>query len=196
MDLLFRVHSSSADRNSGWLFSELWCFSCRFTGQCIWKSVLLLWHIASKVVSGATPKFSFHVTPYSIIRPELLGSNVFQQTIKDYNGQTYWLSLDLNRILNANVLPGWLMLTIGYGAEGLLGGHDNVWSTKEGEPKDYSSVARTKRIFISVDVNANYLREKNRWLNYLFAPFVFIRFPSPAIEFNFERGIIFHPVYF
>jgi hypothetical protein len=153
-------------------------------------------HITFKVVSDTLPKFSFHTTALSLIRPELLGSNIFQQTIKDYNGQTYWLSLDVNKIFNANILPGWLLLTIGYGGEGLLGGHDNVWETKSGETKDYSSVARTKRVFISMDINANSLREKNKWLNYALAPFVLLKFPAPAIEFNFERGVIFHPFYF
>lgn len=154
------------------------------------------WHVSSNVVSGMMPKFSFHATSYSIIRPDLLGSDLFQQTIKDYNGQTYWLSLDINKVFNAKILPGWLLLTIGYGAEGLLGGHDNVWRGGEGGLRDYSSVTRTKRLFISVDINANHLREKNKLMNYLFAPFVLIKFPAPALEFNFERGVVFHPLYF
>jgi hypothetical protein len=154
------------------------------------------YHITFKVLSDTLPKFSFHSTAFSIIRPELLGTNIFQQTIKDYNGQTYWLSLDINKILNMKILPSWLMVTVGYGADGLLGGHDNVWQTKDGETKDYSTVARTKRVFISVDINANYFRERNKLLNYLLAPFVLLKFPAPALEFNFERGIIFHPIYF
>jgi len=153
-------------------------------------------YITFKVLSDTLPKFSFHTTTFGIIRPELLGSNIFQQTIKDYNGQTYWLLLDVNKILDTKILPSWLMLTIGYGAEGLLGGHDNVWEAKGGETKDYSSVARTRRVFISIDINANNLREKSKLLNYLLAPFVLLKFPAPALEFNFERGIIFHPIYF
>ena len=153
-------------------------------------------HITFKVLSNSLPKFSFHNTALSVIRPELLGSNIFQQTIKDYNGQTYWLSLDINKIFNVKILPAWLLLTIGYGGEGLLGGHDNFWEAKSGEIKDYSSVVRTKRVLISIDINANNLRRKNKLLNYLLAPFVLLKFPAPAIEFNFQRGIIFHPVYF
>lgn len=153
-------------------------------------------HIAYKVLSDTLPKFSFHPSGLSFMRPELLGSNIFQEVVKDYNGQTYWLSLDVNKIFNTKVLPNWLMLTIGYGAEGLLGGHDNVWETKQGETKDYSTVIRANRLFISVDINANYLREKNKLMNYLFAPFVLLKLPAPALEINFERGIVFHPIYF
>ncbi len=153
-------------------------------------------HLTFKILSDTLPKFSFHFTAFGIIRPDLLGSNIFQQTIKDYNGQTYWLSVDINKFFKSNILPSWLMLTVGYGAEGLLGGHDNVWNTNDGELKDYSSVARTKRLLISIDINANNLRMKNKFLNYLFASFVLIKFPAPALEINFERGIIFHPIYF
>jgi hypothetical protein len=159
-------------------------------------SLLCYWHVSSRIVAAAIPKFSFHVTALSIIRPEMLGVNIFQEVVKDYNGQTYWLSVDVNKILNRHLLPGWLLVTVGYGAEGLLGGHDNVWEAKTGEVKDYSNVIRTKRLFLSVDINAGYLQSKNKLLNYLLTPFALIKFPAPALEFNFERGIIFHPIYF
>ncbi|MBS1507901.1 MAG: DUF2279 domain-containing protein [Bacteroidetes bacterium] len=159
-------------------------------------SIFCFLYVSNKTVSCISPKFSFHVTPFSLLRPELLGSNFLQEVVKDYNGQTYWLSFDLNAMTGKSILPSWLLLTIGYGAEGLLGGHDNVWQNAEGGVADYSVVARTKRVFISVDINAAVLRKKSRLFSYLFAPFVLIKFPAPAIELNFDRGIIFHPVYF
>jgi len=153
-------------------------------------------YVSYRIFSSASPKFSFHATALSVIRPELLGSSFVQQIAKDYNGQTYWLSVDINGMFNTSLLPKWLTLAVGYGAEGLLGGHDNVWQTGSGETKDYSNVMRTKRIFLSFDLNASVLREKNKLLNYLFTPFVLLKFPAPTIEINFERGIIFHLIYF
>ncbi|SRR5258708_702815 len=153
-------------------------------------------YVSYKIISSVIPKFSFHATAFSLMRPELLGSTFAQQTLKDYNGQTYWLSIDLNSILNRKVFPSWLMLTIGYGAEGLLGGHDNVWQDAGRNTTDHSGIVRTKRLFISVDLNAFALMSKNKVFNYLFAPFVLLKFPAPAIEINMERGIIFHPFYF
>src|SRR5882672_10017000 len=131
-------------------------------------------YVATRVISGLLPKFSFHPTGFSLMRPEILGATLSQQVLKDYNGQTYWLSIDINKILDAKILPNWLSLSVGYGAEGLLGGHDNVWNSNDGGLKDYTSLSRTKRIFVSVDLNPVSLREKNRWLNYLLAPFVLI----------------------
>ena len=40
-------------------------------------------------------KYSFHQTNYAKQRPAILGENYFQQTLKDYNGQTYWLSANI-----------------------------------------------------------------------------------------------------
>ncbi|TAD94403.1 MAG: hypothetical protein EAY75_00090 [Bacteroidetes bacterium] len=45
------------------------------------------------------PKFSFFPTPFAEQRPELLGKNISQQWLKDYNGQTYWLSVDIDKFL-------------------------------------------------------------------------------------------------
>jgi hypothetical protein len=43
-----------------------------------------------------TPKFSFHTTQYAQYRPNVLGSSLAEQMLKDYNGQTYWLSVNLH----------------------------------------------------------------------------------------------------
>ena len=40
-------------------------------------------------------KYSFHQTNFAKQRPAILGENYFQQTLKDYNGQTYWLSANI-----------------------------------------------------------------------------------------------------
>jgi len=159
-------------------------------------SIFCYAYVSYKIISNFTPKFSFHTTAYSLIRPEMLGSNFAQQFLKDYNGQTYWMNVDINSILNRKIFPDWLSLAVGYGAEGLLGGHDNVWQNNNSKTFDYSNVVRTKRFFISVDLNATFLRSKNKMFNYLFAPFVFFKFPAPAVEINEERGIIFHWIYF
>jgi len=153
-------------------------------------------HVSYNFFYSTQPKFSFYPTVYSSWRPELLGSNFSQQILKDYNGQTYWLSVDINSILERNILPNWLMLTVGYGAQGLLGGHDNVWKAEDGKIIDYTHVFRARRIFISIDINATVLRNRNKVFSYFFAPFVLLKFPAPAIEFNLERGVVFHPIYF
>ena len=73
-------------------------------------------------------RYSYHSTPLRKIRPELLGENQFAAALKDYNGQTYWLSLPLKPLFgNEKQFPEFLCISIGYGAGGMLGGDDNIW---------------------------------------------------------------------
>src|SRR5690606_16084182 len=43
------------------------------------------------------PKFSYHATDYPLIRPEALGNTFAARLLKDYNAQTYWLSVDADK---------------------------------------------------------------------------------------------------
>lgn len=65
-------------------------------------------------------KFSFIPSGLAHIRPEMLGSTLAEQWIKDYNGQTYWISVPLNLGFKKSMLPDWLGISLGYGAHGML----------------------------------------------------------------------------
>src|SRR6185295_5087521 len=39
-------------------------------------------------------KYGFQKSKYARYRPNLLGSNLRESLLKDYNGQTYWLSVN------------------------------------------------------------------------------------------------------
>ncbi|MCS6967529.1 MAG: YfiM family protein [Bernardetiaceae bacterium] len=65
-------------------------------------------------------KFWFTPSPYAALRPDKLGKNFIEQLIKDYNGQTYWLSVP------GYFLPDgyrWIRLAVGYGATGMIYGN-------------------------------------------------------------------------
>ncbi|MBD0260249.1 MAG: DUF2279 domain-containing protein, partial [Cytophagales bacterium] len=47
------------------------------------------------------PRFSFRPTAQARLRPNVLGKNLPEQSLKDYNGQTYWLSFDVEPWLGA-----------------------------------------------------------------------------------------------
>ncbi|WP_448519527.1 DUF2279 domain-containing protein [Rhodoflexus sp.] len=66
------------------------------------------------------PKFWFAPSPYAVLRPDKLGSNLGEQFIKDYNGQSYWLSFPMP------FLPAdyqWIRAAVGYGATGMVYGN-------------------------------------------------------------------------
>ncbi len=49
-----------------------------------------------------TLKYTYHTTPFPQYRPALLGESFIQRVIKDYNGQTYWLSTNIRSFVEVN----------------------------------------------------------------------------------------------
>ena len=74
------------------------------------------------------PKFSFSRSPYAQQRPNVLGSNLLEEILKDYNGQTYWFSANIYSFLHdESLFPKWLNVALGYGGEQMVFAeiHDN-----------------------------------------------------------------------
>lgn len=71
-------------------------------------------------------KYSYHATIFPHYNPGELGRNLQQKMLKDYNGQIYWLSLNIASFLpQTSQFPKWLNLSTGYGAEGMVGAVNN-----------------------------------------------------------------------
>lgn len=135
------------------------------------------------------PKFSFHNTHYSSIRPALLGQNTATSIFKDYNGQTYWLSGNISSFLNASgKFPKWLCVSLGYNAFNMVYGHeDENIENGYGEHKN--------KLLLSLDVDWRYFKGNNKWLNSLLFLVNSIKLPFPALELN-EGKLGFKPLYF
>lgn len=141
-----------------------------------------------------TPKFSFHATQYPQHRPKLLGENFGQQILKDYNGQTYWLSTNIHSFLNkGSKFPKWISVSLGYGADGMIGGESNPNINENGQP--LPSFERYSQFYFSLDIDLHRIKTKSRFVNTFLASFGLIKFPFPTLEFN-KNGMVFHPIYF
>lgn len=135
-------------------------------------------------------KFSAHLTPYSAQRPDLLGKSFHERIMKDYNGQTYWLSANIYDFLGENAqkwYPKWLCISIGYGAEGLIGGYQ--FPTPDVKEREY------RQWYLSLDVNLRKIKTRYKVLNEVIHAFNLLKIPFPAIEFS-RKGIKGHAVYF
>ncbi|MBL7812576.1 MAG: DUF2279 domain-containing protein [Bacteroidetes bacterium] len=141
-------------------------------------------------------RISFRATPIAPIRPTMFGSTFAERVLKDYNGQTYWVDLNPQRMqVRPGWWPKWLGFSVGYGANGMLGGHDNVWVDDNGLTHDYSSVARYRQYFISPSISFGYVQSRNSLVRFLCFVTDRVRIPMPALEFNKPEGVRFHPVY-
>lgn len=126
-----------------------------------------------------TPKFSFHRSGMADLRPEVLGKNLAEQILKDYNGQTYWLSVDLDRIKG---LPRWFNLATGYGAGGMRYGRDEENLTAGLQPY--------RRWFLGLDIDLTDVPTRHKLLRKLFEVTRYIRIPAPTLEYSAGRWTV------
>ena len=157
-------------------------------GSALYLSQQLLWG-EQRII----PKFSFHTTDYAAIRPNLLGSTFSEQVLKDYNGQTYWLSFNIKSLANLDKFPKWLNLAFGYGAEGMVGGSNNNLATIP--PNSDLDFTRRRQYYISLDIDLGRIKTKSKFVNTIFSFINIIKFPLPTVEFS-DGGVEFYPVYF
>lgn len=165
-------------------YSEQWGFSwgdvaANATGTALFVSQELLWK-----EQRIQPKFSFYTTFYAEERPELLGSSLGEQILKDYNGQTYWLSANIYSFIGESLLPRWFNVAVGYGAEGMITAEPTLGDE------------RYRQWYLSLDVDLTKIETNSHVLKTFFSLFNTIKIPSPTVEISSSQGFKFHPVYF
>lgn len=143
-------------------------------------------------------KFSSHFKNY---QPALLkdraeqiyGTNLAERLLKDYNAQTYWLSVDVNAFYIR--WPKWLNVAVGYGAEDMYGAYYNTWKDVKGKYHDMSSIHRYRQMYLSLDVNLANINTRYQFLNAVLDCLT-IKIPAPTLEYNTQGKFKFHPIYF
>ncbi len=137
------------------------------------------------------PKFSFHTTEYASARPNVLGSSFSEQILKDYNGQTYWLSANIHSFFKQSKIPKWLNIAVGYGAEGMITGEDELVNTVFFPEKE-----RTRQFYLSFDADLTKIKTKSHVLKTVFSLVNTIKIPAPTFEIKSSGGSRFHFLYF
>lgn len=156
------------------------------SGTALYVSQELLWN-----EQRITPKFSFHPTQYAKYRPTVLGHSFTEQLLKDYNGQTYWLSVNLHSFLKDSKIPKWLNLAVGYGVEGLISGN--------GEDSNLFLVpnnTRTRQFYLSFDVDLTKIKTNSHLLKTVFSVLNTLKIPAPTVEIKQFDQFKLHFIYF
>ncbi len=105
--------------------------------------------------------------------------------LKDYNGETFWLSVNLKSFAPHCKLPPWLNLAAGYGGKGLLGGFENRSFDKTGSLVfDRADIKRRRQFYLSPDVDFTKIKTNKKGLKTLFSLANIIKLPAPALEFS------------
>jgi len=170
-------------------YSEEWGFSwgdvmANAAGSGLYIGQELLWYEQRIAL-----KYSFHQTKYAEIQPEKLGESFLEQTLKDYNGQTYWLSFNLQSFFKDSKIPKWLNVAVGYGAEGMISSIESIDNQVVSPNETY------RQYYLSLDINLNGIRTNSRVLSTVFDIFDMIKIPLPTLEFS-KKGTAFHLFYY
>ncbi|MFL1011347.1 DUF2279 domain-containing protein [Flavisericum labens] len=166
-------------------YSKEWGFSwgdvlANGAGTGLYIGQELLWNEQRIAV-----KYSFHETKFAQHNPDKLGKSFLEQVLKDYNGQTYWLSFNLHSFFKNSNIPKWLNIAVGYGADGML------YGSKDIDNQVLTNIDRYRQFYLSFDVNLNKIKTNSKLLMTIFDVFNMIKIPFPALEIS-KKGPVFH----
>ena len=123
------------------------------------------------------PKFSFSRSTYAMVRPEILGSSYAEQLLKDYNGQTYWLSVPITSFLNLPKGFKWICISLGYGCDAKLVGSQNAWN----------GFNARRQVYLSFDIDCSSLAPRHPKLSKVLTHLNLIKVPFPSLEFSSDK---------
>ncbi len=175
-------------------FSKEWGFSpgdmtANTIGCLIFVGQQLGWHEQRFSI-----KYSFHSTKYPKYNPNELGPDWEQNLIKDYNGQSYWVSCNIYSFLpKSSGFPKWLNIAAGYGAEGMTAAVSNPIEIKGQSIPEFT---RYRKFYLSLDVDLTRIPTKSKVLKGIFTVLSFIKIPAPSIEYNTLGKFRFYPIFF
>lgn len=138
---------------------------------------------------------------------DLYGHTIAERILKDYNGATYWASVNIDAFLaDGNPVPKWINVAVGYGAQNMYGGFTNKWCSKpkdaawdEAACKDVQNrhdMNRYSQFYLSPDIDFSKIQTDSKALKTFLTIVNMLKLPAPALEVNTKGGLIFHPVQF
>lgn len=132
-------------------------------------------------------KFSSHRKKYGSELTDransIYGRSLPERFLKDYNAQTYWMSVNVKSFAHQSKLPDWLNIAIGYEAEGMFGASENKAYDKMGTViSNRSDIKRYRQWYLSPDIDLTKIKTKNKTLKTVFTLFNSIKLPTPSIE--------------
>jgi hypothetical protein len=146
-------------------------------------------------------KFGFHKMTYDDPQlnersDELFGSSLPERMLKDYNGQTYWLSANLKSFFKQSKLPPWLNVAVGYGATGMFGGTENKWEDPvTGEYITRFDISRLREWYLAPDIDFTRIHTRKKSVRTLLYVLNAFKMPAPTLVFSNGKFVV-HGFYF
>ncbi len=135
-------------------------------------------------------KFSFHHKLYTDQQlnqqsDKIFGKRRAERFLKDYNGQTYWLSTNVHSFFPDSKWPSWLNIAIGTGAEGMFGANENIGKDEAGNINfNRTDIKRYHQWYLSPDIDLTKIRTNKKGVKLALRILNVIKIPMPALEFS------------
>lgn len=149
------------------------------TQQLLWKEERII------------PKFSYTPSPYAALRPHILGSSFSESLLKDYNGQTYWLSFSPGTFLRNSPIPKWACISLGYSVNAKLVGDEEIYIDPLSQVAYYSR----REFILSLDIDFSKLPIRRPWLKKVVHQLNYLKVPFPALVLS-DHQFLARAVYF
>lgn len=138
-------------------------------------------------------KFSYSPSLYAKYNPYKLGESHIERFFMDYNGHTYWLSLNAGDLFPLSRIPPYLSLAFGYSANGMLGEFSNPAFVNR---KPVPVIERSRQYLLSLDIDLSKIKTKSRFMRSLLSQLNSLKIPFPALEYNRVDGLRARGMYF
>ena len=135
-------------------------------------------------------KFSFHRKAYgdptlNKRSDSIFGKSTAERFLKDYNGQTYWLSTNVRSFFPESKWPAWLNIAVGTGVEGMFGANENIGKDKNGNINfNRTDIKRYRQWYLSPDIDLTKIKTNRKGLKLAFRLLNIVKIPMPALEFS------------
>jgi uncharacterized protein YfiM (DUF2279 family) len=174
-------------------FSKEWGWSWGDFGANILGSGMLVAQELAWDEQRIQFKFSFHHKSYNdptlIQRSnKIFGTSTAERFLKDYNGQTYWLSANLKSFFPKSKLPAWLQVSIGTGAEGMFGANENIGKDANGTINfSRTDIKRYRQWYLAPDIDLTKIKTKRKGIKVALNILNIVKFPMPSLEYSNGR---------
>ena len=166
----------------GWSWGD---FGANIIGSGLFVSQELAWD-----EQRIQYKFSFHRKSYSDPSlnqrsDKIFGKSIAERFLKDYNGQTYWLSTNIKSFFPKSKFPPWLMISIGTGAEGMFGATDNIGRDSSGNVNfNRTDIKRYRQWYLAPDIDLTKIKTRHKGIKLALTLLNIVKFPMPSLEYS------------
>ncbi len=178
----------------GWSWSDM---AANALGSGLFSAQELLWKDQRIQL-----KFSFQQVNYAekMLNDRaaiLYGKSWNEQMLKDYNGLTIWLSANLKSFMPQTNIPKWLNLAVGYGADGMFGGFNNIATDDNGNILfNRSDIPRVRQFYVAPDIDFTKIKTNKKWLRTAFYFLNTFKIPAPSLMLDSKGKMKFYGLYF